>query len=390
MPTTIKPINQIAQSGLDLFTQPFFALDREAKDPSAIVLRSANLHSEEINPSLLAVARAGAGYNNVPVEKMTEQAIPVMNTPGANANAVKELVIAALLAGARNLLPAWEATRQLGGDHATMSKEVESMKKAYTGFELPSRTLGVIGLGKIGVLVANACARLGMSVWGFDPHISVANAWQLDARVKKADSLSTLLQRVNCLSLHVPLIDATRNLIDSEQLAILPPGSILLNFSRGGIVNTDAVRDALESKHLHQYLCDFPDPKLQQQPNAFSFPHLGASTLEAADNCAQMACAQLRDYLLYGNLKNCVNFPDLELPTQAPARLCIFNENVPNIVAQITQSLSDEGININNLANRSRNDRAYNLIDVDAPCTAETLQKIQTISGVSRLRQLVF
>jgi D-3-phosphoglycerate dehydrogenase len=387
---TIKPYNNIAQSGLDVFSDDLFSLDRDADNPEAIVLRSANLHEETLGDNLLAVARAGAGTNNVPTDELTGRGVAVMNTPGANASAVKELVLAALLVGARNLLTAWDATRQLSGDHTSLSKTVESMKKDYTGFELPSRTIGIVGLGKIGVLVANACASLGMSVWGYDPHISVANAWQLDARVQQANSLSALLSQVNALSLHVPLINATRGLIGAEQLAQLQPGSILLNFSRGGIVDTAAVCEALQSKHLHQYLCDFPEPDLLQQQNAFCFPHLGASTREAADNCAQMACSQLRDYLLHGNLKHCVNFPDLELPTQTPARLCIFNENVPNMVAQITQALSTEHININNFANRSRNERAYNLIDIDSPCSASTLQAITSLPGIIRVRQLVF
>lgn len=321
---------------------------------------------------------------------LTQQGVVVMNTPGANANAVKELVLAALLGGARHLFTAWHATQQLTGDAANMNKIVESMKKNYIGFELPSRTIGVIGLGKIGVLVANACASLGMTVWGFDPHVSVANAWQLDARVQKADNLSTLLRQVNCLTLHVPLIDSTRGMIGEEQLAQIAPGSVLLNFSRSGIVDTAAVCQALQSQRLLQYLCDFPEPDLLQQPHAFCFPHLGASTHEATDNCAVMACNQLRDYLLHGNLKHSVNFPDLELPTQTPARLCIFNQNIPNMVAQITQALSSENININNFANRSRDDLAYNLIDIDTPCTQSVLQHLAKISGVIRVRQLLF
>ena len=390
MTFTIQPINHIAQSGLDKFESSEFTVDTAAQDPHAIVLRSAKLHDHPFSDNLLAIARAGAGYNNVPVDAMTAKGIPVMNTPGANANAVKELVIAALLAGARNLLPAWDTSRQLTGDKASMSKEVESMKKAYAGFELPSRKLGVIGLGKIGVLVANACAQLGMTVWGYDPHISVTNAWQLDARVQQADSLETVLQKVDCLSVHVPLNKHTENLIDAEQLAQLPSNTILLNFSRGGIVNTEAVCHALNSGNLHQYLSDFPEPLLQEQKNAFCFPHLGASTTEAADNCAQMACDQLKNFLLYGQLKHCVNYPDLELSSKSPARLCVFNKNVPNIVAQVTQALSAAGININQLANSSRDEQAYNLIDLDAACSEETLQAIQAIEGVKRVRQIIY
>ena len=390
MALIIKPYNHIAETGLSFFNAPFFSVDPKSDDPHGIVLRSADLHKEPFQPSLLAVARAGAGYNHVPVSQLTARAIPVMNTPGANANAVKELVIAAVLIGARHLLKAWDVTRSLKGNHEEMSLCVETIKKEYTGFELQSCVLGVIGLGKIGVLVANACTQLGMTVWGYDPHISVANAWQLDARVQQADGLSTLLSQVNCLTLHVPLTKETKDLIHHEELAQLKPGSMLLNFSRSGIVNIEAVCQALESKHLHQYLCDFPDPQLQQQKNAFSFPHLGASTLEAADNCAKMACAQLREYLLSGNLKHCVNFPDLELTTRTTARLCIFNKNVPNMVAQITQALSQQGININNLANRSIDDRAYNLIDIDRPCFDSTIQTIQQIPGITRVRQLIF
>lgn len=390
MTFTIQPINNIAQTGLDTFKTATFCVDASAQNPHAIVLRSAKLHDHSFGDNLLAIARAGAGYNNVPVNAMTEKGIPVMNTPGANANAVKELVIAALLAGARHLLPAWDASRQLSGDKDTISKTVESMKKAYTGFELPSRNLGVIGLGQIGVLVANACAQLGMTVWGYDPHISVTNAWQLDARVQQADSLETVLQKADCLTLHVPLNEHTQHLIDAEQLAQLPPHAVLLNFSRGGIVNTEAVCTALNNESLQQYLSDFPEPMLQKQKNAFCFPHLGASTTEAADNCAKMACAQLKDYLLYGHLKHCVNFPDLELSSRSSVRLCVFNKNVPNIVAQVTQALSAAGININQLANSSRNDQAYNLIDLDATCNEKTLQAIESIEGVKRVRQLIF
>jgi D-3-phosphoglycerate dehydrogenase len=388
MSIIIKPYNNIAQTGLDVFNDPHFLLDRGANNPTGIVLRSANLHDQKLGSNLLAVARAGAGYNNVPVEELTEQGVVVMNTPGANANAVKELVLASLLLGARHLLPAWDATRHLDKDAENLDEVVENMKKDYTGFELPTRVLGVVGLGKIGVLVANACASLGMTVFGYDPHISVANAWQLDARVQQATNLSTLLNQVDCLSIHVPLTAATRGLIGEEQLSHMRPQSLLLNFSRDGIVNTKAVCQALQSGHLHQYFCDFPEPNLLEQPNAFCFPHLGASTQEASDNCAQMACVQLRDYLLSGNLKHCVNFPDLELPTQAPARLCVFNQNVPNMVAQITQALSHEKINIRNLANRSRDDRAYNLIELDSPCSEKTLHAIAKMPGIIRVRQL--
>ena len=389
MSHVIKPYNQIAQSGLDLLSSGNFSLDTESVSPSGIVVRSANLHDMAINPELLAIARAGAGTNNIPVESLTQAGIPVMNTPGANANAVKELVLAGLLIASRNLQPAWEATTALTEtDAESMNKTVESMKKRFVGCELPGRFIGVIGLGKIGVMVANACASLGMQVIGFDPHITVGNAWQLDARVQQADTLSELLGAVQYVSLHVPLIEQTKGLLGEAEIAQLPAKATVLNFSRAGVVNTPAICQALESGHLGQYVCDFPEPALQGHSGVLAFPHLGASTIEASDNCAQMACAQLRDYLLHGNLSHCVNFPDLQMSTRSPARLCVFNDNVPNMVAQITQTLSLAGINISNLANRSRETCAYNLIDIDAPCPAASLEQIRQISGVRRVRQI--
>jgi len=352
------------------------------------MLRSFKMHDMEIPQSLLAVGRAGAGVNNIPVERMTEQGIVVFNAPGANANAVKELVIAGMLLVCRNLCQAWAYTQGLAGSDAEVSKAVEAGKKQFVGYELPGRTLGVIGLGAIGVKVANAAVALGMKVVGFDPGISVKSAWNLSSEVQPAGSADELVAQADFLSLHVPLIDATRNLIDAERIARMPKGAVVMNFARDGIVDDRAVLDALESGQLHAFVSDFPSNLLKGRPGVITLPHLGASTVEAEQNCAVMVADQLIDYLENGNVVNSVNFPELRLPRSSEHRLAVANANRPDMVGQISHALGQHGINIQRMANESRGDIAYTLMDLDSAPGEDVLGQIRAIDGVLKARAL--
>jgi D-3-phosphoglycerate dehydrogenase len=346
------------------------------------------MHDMEIAESVKAVARAGAGVNNIPVDALASCGIPVFNAPGANANAVKELVVSGMLLAARNLCPAWEYVRELEGDGAELSKKVEAGKKQFVGYELPSRTLGVLGLGAIGVQVANTALSLGMRVIGFDPQMTVQRAWELSSGVEQARSLDDLVSRCDMLTVHVPLVEETKNLINAERIALMPAGSVIVNFSRGGIVADDAVIIALDDGHLSAYVTDFPDWALIGHEKVIALPHLGASTNEAESNCAVMVADSLRNYLENGIIKNSVNFPDADIAHTDSFRLTVANENVPNMVGQISTILGDAGLNIEDLLNKSRGDLAYTIVDLDAEVPDETIKSLRSIEGVLCVRNL--
>ena len=352
MTFAIKTLNAISSTGLSRLPKTEFVVGSDVPDPDALLLRSANLHGVEIPASVLAVARAGAGTNNIPIAEYSARGIPVFNTPGANANAVKELVIAALFLAARNIVPAAAFAHRLDGDAPAMDKAVEGGKKQFVGFELPGRTLGVIGLGAIGVEVSNAAASLGMRVLGYDPAVTVEHAWKLNSKVEHVTNLAQLLKRADIVTLHVPLIDATRGLIGADELAGMRKSAVLVNFSRGPIVDEPAVVEALESGQLRAYICDFPTPALNKRDKVVTLPHLGASTNEAEENCARMAADQLRDYLLEGTIVNSVNFPSASLARrEGTNRIAIANSNVPNMVGQISTLVAEAGLNIADLLN---------------------------------------
>ncbi len=388
MTQRIKTYNAISPIGLARLPRDF-EVGPDTSAPDAILLRSADLHREPVADSVLAVARAGAGTNNVPVAQLSERGVVVFNTPGANANAVKELVIAGMLLAARNIWPAAKFTADLTDDEGDLNPTVEQAKKQFAGFELPGRTLGVIGLGAIGVLVANAAAGLGMKVLGYDPALTVGRAWQLSSAVEQATSLDELFTRSDMVTAHVPLVEATKGLIGAEHLGRMKPGATVLNFARGGIVDEQAVVAALDDGRLHAYICDFPSPTLIAHPKVVALPHLGASTAEAEENCAIMAADQVRDYLLDGTIRNSVNFPEATLPrTPGATRIAIVNANVPNMVGQISGTLAEAGYNLADLLNKSRGELAYTLIDVEGEVPGSLIDRLRGISGVVRVRGL--
>jgi D-3-phosphoglycerate dehydrogenase len=384
----ILTLNKIARVGLDRFPAANYVTGTEIAEPDAIMVRSHNMLEMHIPNTVLAIARAGAGTNNVPVKKMSERGVPVFNAPGANANAVKELVITGMLLASRNIIPALHFTASLHGDDAKLHKLVEDGKKHYAGTELRGRTLGIIGLGAIGRLVADAAIGLGMNVIGLDPEITVDAAWSLPSQVKKAHSVEDLLRHSDFVSLHVPLLDATRNLMDEKRVAAMKSGSVLLNFSRDAIVNEDAILAGLASKHVRCYVCDFPTSKTQNNSGVIALPHLGASTQEAEDNCAVMVTEQLRDYLEHGNVINTVNFPNVTMPRESAFRLAIANSNVPNMLGQISTTLAAAGINIHNMMNKSRGEMAYTLVDTDSAIPDKLIAQIGAIPGVLMVRDL--
>ena len=383
----ILVINNIAQVGLKRFPAEHYAVVKEAKDPQAILVRSQDLHKYEFGPSLRAVGRAGAGVNNIPVAALSKRGVPVFNAPGANANAVKELVLAGMLIAARNLAPALEYVKGLNATPG-LDKEVEEGKKQFAGSELPGHTLGVIGLGKIGSLVADAAIRLGMNVQGFDPHITVEAAWSLPSQVKRAASIDELIRTSHFVSLHVPLGEKTKHLINGKNVELFRHGAVLLNFSREGIVAEDAVIKGLKGHHLKWYVTDFPTGDLLGHPGVIALPHLGASTREAEDNCAIMVADQVRDYLEDGNLQNAVNFPEATMPREAPYRLAIANANVPDMLGRISHALGRRKINIHNMLNKSKGEMAYTLVDADSPVPAEAVNELSELNGVLAVRYL--
>jgi len=385
----ILTLNNISPRGLERLPPGLYEVGPEVAEPDAILVRSAELDATAIPPSVRAIARAGAGVNNIPVAEMSRRGVPVFNSPGANANAVKELVLAGLLLAARNLGPAWLFTRALEGDDETIDREVERGKRQFVGFELPGRTLGVVGLGAIGVEVANSALALGMKVLGYDPQITVQRAWQLSASVEQALSLEDLFARAEAITVHVPLNEATTGLVNARRLALMKAGGTLLNFARAGIVDDAAVIGALDAGRLRGYVCDFPNNALKNHPKVITLPHLGASTGEAEENCAIMAADQLREFLENGNVRNSVNYPEAVLPRLPnTTRLGVANRNVPNMVGQISTALAMHRINIADLLNKSRGEYAYTLIDADGALGAEVLEEIRAIAGVLSARIL--
>jgi D-3-phosphoglycerate dehydrogenase len=384
----ILVINQIAQVGLKRLPAERYSVVKESKDPRAILVRSQDLHKFEFGPSLQAVGRAGAGVNNIPVAALSKRGIPVFNAPGANANAVKELVLAGMLIAARNLVPALDFVSSQKQDSPDLDKKIEDGKKQFAGFELPGHTLGVIGLGKIGSLVADAAIRLGMNVLGHDPHITVEAAWSLPSQVKRAASIEEVLKASHFVSLHVPLVDKTKHLINDRSVAQMRSGAVLLNFSREGVVDGGAVRKAVASGRLRWYVTDFPSADLLGAAGVIALPHLGASTSEAEDNSAVMVVDQVRDYLEHGNLQNAVNFPDAQMPREAPYRLAIANANVPDMLGSISHALGRRKINIHNMLNKSKGEMAYTLVDTDTPVPADALKELGGLSGVLAVRYL--
>jgi D-3-phosphoglycerate dehydrogenase len=384
----ILVLNQISPVGLRKLPTERYNCGKELTRPDAILVRSADMHAMEIPDSVRAIGRAGAGTNNIPVKAMSERGVPVFNAPGANANAVKELVLAGMLLAARNIAPALNFVQTLDGDDAVLSKKVEDGKKNFAGVELPNHTLGVIGLGKIGSLVADAGIKLGMNVMGYDPEITVDAAWGLPAQVRKAHSIDEILKASHFISVHVPLVAATRHLINAKNLDLMRAGAVLLNFSREEVVDAKAIVAALASRKLKYYVTDFPAQELQGNPGVVALPHLGASTREAEDNSAVMVVDQIREYLENGNVENAVNFPNVVMSRESPYRVAIANANVPNMVGQISGTMAKAGLNIHNMVNRSKGEMAYTLVDVDSPVDGAVVNELCQIKGVLAVHYL--
>lgn len=387
-PFRILTLNSISALGLKRFPSGRYTVGAQVPDPDAILVRSQDMHRMDIPQNVKAIGRAGAGTNNIPVAQLSGRGVPVFNAPGANANAVKELVIAAMLIAARNLIPAVKFAQGLEGDDAALHRLVEDGKKQFVGTELPGQTIGIIGLGKIGSLVADAAIKLGMNVVGHDPHITVDAAWSLPAQVRKAHSVEEVLRGSDFVSLHAPLLDVTRHMISAERLKVIKHGAILLNFARDALVDEAAVSDALNAKRLRCYMCDFPTQRLQGHPQVVALPHLGASTREAEDNCAVMVVDQVRDFLEQGNIINAVNFPEVVMGREAPYRVGIANANVPNMVGQISTALARAGLNIHNMLNKSKGEMAYTLVDADSVVPGPLLAELAQIKGVLSVRYL--
>ena len=388
MKYNILTLNQIASHGLHRFPSVRYSVGKSVDRPDAILVRSHDMHAMEIAASVKAIGRAGAGTNNIPVAAMSQRGVPVFNAPGANANAVNELVLAALLMAARNVSPALAYVAGLDAQAPDLEARVEEGKKQFAGVELPQRMLGVVGLGAIGGLVADTAIKLGMKVIGFDPEITVDAAWRLHSGVRRAHGIEELLKQSDFVTLHVPLLPVTRKLIDAPRLAVMKPTAILLNFARDGIVDEDAVLDALAAQRLRAYITDFPTAKLVHQPGVVALPHLGASTAEAEENCAVMVVDQVREYLEHGSTRNAVNFPDVEMTRESPYRVAIANANVPNMLGQISTTMAHYGLNIHNMVNKSRGEMAYTLVDVDSPVDDRLIAAIAAIEGVLSVRAI--
>ncbi len=384
----VLTLNNIAVEGLRRLPRERYEVASEIAHPDAILLRSANMHEMEIPATVVAIGRAGAGTNNIPCDKLAARGVPVFNAPGANANAVKELVIGGMLLGARNLAQASEYVKTLKQTGEDLKKAVENGKKQFVGFELPGKTLGVIGLGAIGVEVANAALALGMKVIGFDPAITVSNAWQLSSGVSQAETLDQLFQNADFVTAHVPLIEATKNIVNADRIALMNKGSVLINFARGGVVDNGAAIAALDSGRLHAFVSDFPTPKLIAHPKVVALPHLGASTGEAEANCAVMVAENVKDYLENGNIRFSVNFPQARLPRLDAWRITVSNANVPNMVGQISTCIANAGLNIEDLLNKSIGGIAYTIVDVNGEPTDALLDQLRAIEGVLTLRNL--
>ncbi|HEY1460458.1 MAG TPA: phosphoglycerate dehydrogenase [Casimicrobiaceae bacterium] len=384
----VLTLNQISGQGLHRFPGARYTVGKSVEHPDAILVRSQNMLDMAIPASVKAVGRAGAGTNNIPVAALSARGVPVFNAPGANANAVKELVLAALLLAARNVVPAISYVRGLDPSSPDLERQVEEGKKQFAGIELPGRTLGIVGLGAVGGLLADTAIKLGMHVAGFDPEITVEGAWRLPSNVRKANSVDELLKHADFVSLHLPLLGATRHLIDARRLSVMKPGAVLLNFARDAIVDEAAVIAALQGRRLKSYLCDFPSAALLAQPGVVALPHLGASTEEAEQNCAIMVVDQVREFLEHGNIRNAVNFPDVEMARESPHRVAIANANVPNMLGQISTAMAAAGLNIHNMVNKSRGEIAYTLVDVDSPVGVNVVDAIAAIGGVLSVRPI--
>ena len=385
----ILTLNNISVAGLEKFPRESYEIASEIQHPDAILLRSFKMHDMEIPKSLKAVGRAGTGVNNIPVDKMSDQGIPVFNAPGANANAVKELVLAGMLMSARHIGPAWEFAKGQEGTDEEISKAVEAGKKNFGGFELPGKTLGVVGLGAIGRAVAKVAEDLGMNVIGFDPGLTVEGAWMISSSVEQAASFDAMLPKVDFLTFHVPLIDVTRNMLNADRIKLLKKEATILNFARGGIIDDEAMAEALTSGHVYGYINDFANNTLKDVPNVVTLPHLGASTQDAEDNCAIIVSENVREYLENGNIKLSVNFPAVSMPkAEGCHRITIANTNVPNMLGQISSLLADANLNISDMVNKSKGDLAYTIVDVNGTVSTDIVDTLEAIDGVLAVRVL--
>ena len=386
----ILKLNKIAAEGLAVFPVDNYEAGTEISDPDAILLRSFKMHDLELGGRLLAVGRAGAGVNNIPIEKCSQKGVVVFNTPGANANAVKELVLAGLFLSSRDIFGGMVYAQSIKSSGDDVPVLVEKNKGEYAGIEIAGKTLGVVGLGKIGVMVANAACQLGMKVIGYDPFISVESAWGLSSEVVRADGLDSLLAKSDYLSLHTPLNDATKSMLNEDKFKIVRKGVRILNFSRGGIVDNKALLKAVDGGIVNKYVTDFPEAELLGNDKIVVIPHLGASTDEAEINCAVMVSQQLKDFIEYGNIVNSVNYPNAKLEQSSPFRLVIMNKNIPNMVGQISTILADAGVNISEMLNKSKGEYAYNIIDVENELPDELLTRIKSIQGIIKVRFIRF
>lgn len=384
----IQTLNKISTVGLSLLPLDNYESASEISHPDAILVRSFKMHDMELPEGLLAIGRAGAGVNNIPVDKCSQNGIVVFNTPGANANAVKELVLASIFLSSRDIVGGINWAQSLIGERDEVPKLVEKGKSSFVGPEISGKTLGIIGLGAIGRLVANAAESLGMKVIGYDPYISVDAAWGLSQYVKKAKGFEHLFSHSDYISLHIPLTDDTKNLIDKSMFKMMKEGVRIMNFARGGLVHETDLMEALDSGKVACMVTDFPNENMLKHEKIIGIPHLGASTPESESNCAVMAVNQVREYLENGNIKNSVNFPEAEMPRNGSGRLCIVNQNVPKMVGQITTVLANEDINIEEMLNRHHKGLAYNIIDVDQQVTDDQIKKIKSIQGVIRVRAI--
>ncbi len=382
----VKVLNNISPLGLEKFPKETYEVSTNEENPDAILVRSAKMHEMEIGDKLKAIGRAGAGVNNIPLDKMSDKGVVVFNTPGANANAVKELVISSMLLASRNICQAWDYVNKLPLEN--LKTTVEDGKKQYSGSELPGKTLGIVGLGAIGVEIANAASMLGMDVIGYDPSISKKNAWKISSEVEEALSLEELFSKSDFVSIHVPLVEATKNLLNSKRIALLPEGCVVINMSRDGIVDEDQLIKSLDSGRVKYYVTDFPIDDKKNHERVIALPHLGASTSEAEDNCAIMIAKQIKDYLEHGNIVNSVNFPDSKMPRAGEKRLAITHRNIPNMVRQITKEIAEEGANIVDMLNKSRGDFAYTLIDIEKEISKTVIENIKQVEGILKVRAL--
>ena len=384
----IKKLNAISPVYHGILPNSTFNVTSDVENPDAIMVRSADMHGMDINDNLLCVGRAGAGVNNIPLDDMAQKGVVVFNSPGANANAVKELVLAGLLLASRKISDGIEWCKGLAAGETSVEKQVEAGKKQFAGPEIAGKTLGVIGLGAIGLLVANAGTALGMNVLGYDPYISVDNAWKLSRAVTHAMSIDEVIEKSDYITLHVPLLDTNRGMIDADALSHMKPSAALLNFARGPLVNVPAVKEALENGRLRVYVTDFPEEALLGAKNVILTPHLGASTPESEDNCVRMVAKQMNDYILYGSIVNSVNYPACPLGRPSVPRLTVLHKNVPNVIGSITAQLSAEGINIENMTNQSRGAYAYTVLDVAVRPSDAILDALKAMDTVYRVRML--